>query len=110
MQQVDSIGHHALFTSPPFLPEQYCCFSIHGDSMEPDYKPNMLLIVDMSRTPESGDHVIAESPKALLFRQLVDIDGQRYLKPLNDRYPTRLSNGSAILGVVIYSLSAINDP
>lgn len=102
MQQSDSIGHRAFFTPPPFLPEQYCSFSIHGDSMEPDFKSGALLAVDKFLAPEASNYVVAESDGLLLFRQLVEIHSERYLKPLNDRYPTRLLQGFNLIGTVIW--------
>ena len=96
------IGYRARFTPPPFSPEQYGSYSIHGDSMEPDFKSGTLLTVDKFLTPEVSNYVVAESDGVLLFRQLVEMGGERYLKPLNDRYPTRPLQGCSLIGVLTW--------
>lgn len=61
---------------------------VRGDSMEPVFPDGSIVIADPERAANHNDYVIAKiGNTAPMLKQLV-IDGpQRYLKPLNPRYP-----------------------
>lgn len=74
-----------------------CMISTTGDS----FPPGSLLIVEPDLAPISGDYVIAlVLPSVTTFKQFVVDGGDRYLRPLNHRYPTRLLGDARIVGVV----------
>jgi SOS-response transcriptional repressor LexA/DNA-binding XRE family transcriptional regulator len=83
-----------------------CAFAltVRGDSMEPRFTEGETLIVDPELDARHGDFVIVRLDDAAeaTFKQLV-IDGpQKFLKPLNARYPVVPINGNAtIVGVVV---------
>lgn len=83
-----------------------CAFalSVRGDSMEPRFVEGDTIIVDPELEARTGDFVIVRLDDAAeaTFKQLV-IDGpQKFLKPLNARYPVVPINGNAtIVGVVV---------
>ncbi|KPM66007.1 Cro/Cl family transcriptional regulator [Pseudomonas putida] len=63
----------------------------------------MRMLVDPGVEVEAGRLVIARQPgKPAIFRELVEDGGQRYLKALNNNYPTLLcEEGCEFLGVVV---------
>jgi transcriptional regulator with XRE-family HTH domain len=78
---------------------------VHGDCMTSatgdSFPPGSLLIVEPEMAPVSGDYVIAlVMPSVTTFKQYVVDGGDRYLKPLNHRYATRLLGDARIVGVV----------
>ncbi len=83
-----------------------CAFAlaVRGDSMEPRFTEGDTLIVDPELEARNGDFVIVrlDDAQEATFKQLI-IDGpQKFLKPLNARYPVVPINGNAtIVGVVV---------
>jgi SOS-response transcriptional repressor LexA len=71
--------------------------------MEPNFPEGSIIIVDPDQHAENGSYVVVRMDDAVeaTFKQLV-IDGvEKYLKPLNPRYPIMRVNGRAtICGVV----------
>ncbi|BBU45842.1 MULTISPECIES: S24 family peptidase [Pseudomonas] len=63
----------------------------------------MRMLVDPGVEVEAGRLVIARQPgKPAIFRELAEDGGQRYLKALNNNYPTLLcEEGCEFLGVVV---------
>ena len=83
-----------------------CAFAltVRGDSMEPRFTEGDVLIVDPEIEARSGDFVIVrlDDAQEATFKQLVIDGAQRFLKPLNARYPVVEINGNAtIVGVVV---------
>ncbi len=100
---------------PPGMAEEWispstkvsaCSFAlkVRGDSMEPKFTEGDTLIVDPEVEARNGDFVIVrlDDAQEATFKQLI-IDGpQKFLKPLNARYPVVPINGNAtIVGVVV---------
>lgn len=83
-----------------------CAFAlkVRGDSMEPRFTEGDTLIVDPEIEARSGDFVIVrlDDAQEATFKQLI-LDGpQKFLKPVNPRYPVVPINGNAtIVGVVV---------
>lgn len=83
-----------------------CAFAVkvRGDSMEPRFFEGETLIVDPEIEARSGDFVIVrlDDAQEATFKQLI-LDGpQKFLKPVNPRYPVIPINGNAsIVGVVV---------
>ena len=74
---------------------------VMGDSMEPEFREGMILIVEPEMSPQPGDYVIArDGADETTFKQLVRDAGEWYLKPLNPRWPIRPLGKSTIIGVV----------
>lgn len=74
---------------------------VEGDSMEPDFPPGTLLIVEPEMDPQPNDFVIAKNGGDATFKQLVKDGADWYLKPLNSRYPMKqVLEGTHIVGVV----------
>lgn len=74
---------------------------VAGDSMEPDFREGMILIIEPELEPQPGDFVIAKNGDGeTTFKQLVKDGSDWYLKPLNERYPMKPLGESAILGVL----------
>ncbi len=64
----------------------------------------MMILVDPDIEPVPGKMVITSTPDSdeVTFRQLIEESGQRYLKPLNPTYPTRLFDEHCrLIGVVV---------
>lgn len=73
-----------------------------GDSMEPEFKDGNIIVIDPDGVVENGSYVFAVYGDEYIFRQLlIDEDGQHYLKPLNEAYPTlKIAGLHAVHGVV----------
>ena len=83
-----------------------CAFAltVRGDSMEPGFTEGDVPIVDPDLEARSGDFVIVrlDDAQEATFEQLVIDGAQRFLKPLNARYPAVEINGNAtIVGMVV---------
>lgn len=83
-----------------------CAFAltVRGDSMEPRFTEGDTIIVDPELDARHGDFVIVRLDDAAeaTFKQLVIDGAQRFLKPLNARYPVVEINGNAtIVGIVV---------
>lgn len=74
---------------------------ISGDSMSPDFRPGMILVVEPTMCAEPGDFVIAKNDgHEATFKQYVVDGGKHFLKPLNPQYPVISMEGYEIIGVV----------
>lgn len=78
---------------------------VHGESMRgrgaDSFPPGTIVVVEPAMKAKSGDFVIVlNRSQRATFKQLVLIDGVSHLKPLNNRFKTRLLGDGAIIGVV----------
>jgi len=74
---------------------------VEGDSMEPEFAPGTILVVEPEMDAHPGDYVIAKNgDDEATFKQLVRDGADLYLKPLNPRYPIKPLGHSRIVGVV----------
>lgn len=89
---------------PTAVPVRQFTFAlrVEGDSMEPDFKSGMVIIVEPELDPLPNDFVVARNGSdETTFKQLVKDGADWYLKPLNDRYPMKpLTSEVRIVGVV----------
>ena len=81
--------------------EPYALRSI-DDSMWPEFEVGAVIIVDPGGVLKDGDYIVADHEGEPIFRQLVIHEDKRYLKPINDLYPTlELQDDDKIHGIVI---------
>ncbi len=74
---------------------------VKGNSMEPEFNDGHIIMVDPGMPPINGCYVVAEHEDGYIFRQLTIHEGNKYLTPLNDLYPTlELEHANAIIGVI----------
>lgn len=74
---------------------------VTGDSMEPEFREGMIIIVEPELDPVPGDFIIAKNGDGeTTFKQLVRDGSDWYLKPLNERYPIKPLGKSKVVGVV----------
>lgn len=75
---------------------------VSGDSMEPRFPSGAIIIVEPEEEARNGSFVIVrQNGSEATFKQLVIDGGQKYLKPLNDRYPImQMLPDAVICGVV----------
>ena len=72
-----------------------------GDSMIPEFKEGVIIIIDPAGEVSDGCYVVATHNAELIFRQLRIQDKKYYLQPLNDLYDTvEISGVEAITGVI----------
>lgn len=72
-----------------------------GDSMEPEFAPGTILVVEPEMESYPGDYVIAKNgDDEATFKQLIKDGADLYLKPLNPRYPIKPLGMAKIIGVV----------
>jgi len=88
---------------------------VRGDSMESpypskrSYSEGMIVFVDPTAVATNGSRIIARrlSSTDATFKEYIEDDGQKYLKPINPQYPTvAMNNDTIIIGVVIGSYTA----
>ena len=83
--------------------ENAFALTVRGDSMEPEFRDGVRIVVDPSYEATDGSYVIArlDDDMEATFKQLVIDGSRRYLKPLNDRYLILSVEGNmTICGVV----------
>ena len=73
---------------------------VEGDSMEPEFAPGTILVVEPELDAYPGDYVIAKNGDEATFKQLVRDGADLYLKPLNPRYPIKPLGSARVVGVV----------
>ena len=74
---------------------------VSGDSMEPEFRDGMLLIIEPELDPNPNDYVVAKNgDDETTFKQLVKDGPDWYLKPLNDRYPIKPLGDAKVIGVL----------
>ena len=73
---------------------------VEGDSMEPEFAPGTILVVEPELDAYPGDYVIAKNGDEATFKQLVRDGADLYLKPLNPRYPIKPLGDARVIGVV----------
>ncbi len=73
------------------------------DSMEPEFKKDVIIIIDPTGVARHESYVFAMVENGYIFRQLVIEDGKHYLQPLNPAYQheKRSIEFSAIEGVIV---------
>lgn len=73
-----------------------------GDSMEPEFIDGHILIVDPAMPPQHGAYVIVDYRGETTFRQFIVENGRKYLKALNNAYPSvELVEKYSVRGVVV---------
>lgn len=72
-----------------------------GDSMLPEFKEGVIIIIDPAGAIRDGCYVTAIHNDELVFRQLRMQGGEYYLQPLNDLYDTvQISSLEVVTGVI----------
>lgn len=96
-------GEKTLYVSKKLGDHAYA-LRIRGDSMEnpqgkPTFPDGCVIVVDPDKHAASGSFVVVrlDDTEEATFKQLVEDAGQRYLKPLNPRYPMIPIDGNATL-------------
>lgn len=73
-----------------------------GDSMAPEFKHGVIIIVDPSAVVEDGSYVVAKHEEEYLLRQLRIEDGNYYLVALQeDNRRLEISGIQDVVGVVV---------
>lgn len=73
-----------------------------GDSMIPEFKEGVVIVVDPEGVVRDGCYVVAVHNQEYTFRQYREYEGKHYLVPLNDLYQTEEIPGIEVIkGVVI---------
>jgi SOS-response transcriptional repressor LexA len=104
---IDNFAGHDFETvavTTPVMRHTYA-LRVHGDSMVSEgldsFPEGSIIIVEPEMQPNPGDYVIAlNNINQTTFKQLVQDDGDLYLKPLNPRYPIKPLGEARVIGVV----------
>lgn len=92
--------HERIATGVPVKRHTFA-LRVVNDSMEPEFKEGMVLIVEPELDALPGDYVIAKNGhEETTFKKLVKDGADWYLKPLNPSYPTKPLGNCTIIGVV----------
>ncbi|OGT26023.1 MAG: hypothetical protein A3I77_02890 [Gammaproteobacteria bacterium RIFCSPLOWO2_02_FULL_42_14] len=104
LQSVKPDNHFDWILTDPNIEVGQFALRVKGDSMWPQFQENTILIVDPTREQKNRDFVVVHIKKSneILFRQLI-IDGKyKFIKAINDIFPTiQLQDADKIIGVVI---------
>lgn len=93
-------GMELIPTSVPIKAHTFA-LRVSGDSMEPEFREGMIIIIEPEMDPQPGDYVIAKNGgDETTFKQLTKDGADWYLKPLNPRYPIKPLGECRIIGVV----------
>ena len=72
------------------------------DSMEPEFKKGVIIVIDSQGHVQSGSYVIAEIESGYIFRRLFIEDGKHFIRALQEGHEEiELSGIEQIKGVVI---------
>ena len=97
-------------TAPPTtcIEAEPFALRVIDDSMEPEFAPGCIIIIDPTGVARDGAFVLAELDGEYIFRQLRRTGGCDQLVALNDDYPeTALAGGLAsVRGVVVQRAGA----
>jgi len=76
---------------------------VKGDSMEPTFPDGCIIVVEPQMDATHGDFVIIrQNGDEATFKELIFDGAQRYLKPINPRYPImELKPDAELCGVVV---------
>ena len=103
-REIDTSRHPDEWDTPSEpMSAQAFSLRVDGDSMEPEFPSGCVIFVEPQTEPLSGDFVVVslDDGHQATFKQLVLDGAQRYLKPLNPRYPIIPIDASArVCGVV----------
>ena len=73
-----------------------------GTSMEPEFEDGTIIIVDPGYPPCDGAYVVIDYAGETMLRQFVVFEGKKFLRPLNDLFPTvEITQPCNVRGVVI---------
>jgi SOS-response transcriptional repressor LexA len=73
-----------------------------GDSMAPEFLDGHIIVLDPVMTPRDGAYVVIDYQGETLFRQFMVKSNKKFLKALNEAYPTvELVENYRVRGVVI---------
>ncbi|MBF0610392.1 MAG: helix-turn-helix domain-containing protein [Magnetococcales bacterium] len=105
-EDVNAFDHSEVESWVPLtrrVSKQAFALRVSGDSMENEFSEGDIIIVDPSVAPEHKRFVIACTEEGrTTFKQLMLDGGQKYLKPLNPRYPLiEVTSAIKIIGVVV---------
>lgn len=77
-----------------------------GDSMAPEFLDGHIIIVDPAMPPLNGAYVVIDYRGETTFRQFIMEAGRKFLKALNDAYPTvEMVENYSVRGVVVQRAS-----
>ena len=73
-----------------------------GTSMEPEFEDGAIIIIDPAYPARTGAYIVADYAGETTFRQYVEHEGKRFLRPLNEAYPTvEITDTITLRGVVV---------
>ncbi len=99
-KQVENIGLVSVTTR---IGTRGFALKVQGDSMEPEFTAGSVIVVDPDHPAEHGDYVVAkvDGADSITFKQLVIEGTDKYLRPINPRYPVlEFCPLTKIIGVV----------
>ena len=95
MSSCDTGGSGGCSESEPYA------LRVLGDSMQPEFKEGVIIVIDPAGAIRDGSYVTATHNDELIFRQLRIIEDKYFLQPLNDLYDTvEIPGLDAVTGVI----------
>ncbi|MBF0436974.1 MAG: LexA family transcriptional regulator [Magnetococcales bacterium] len=87
----------------PKASERAFALKVPDDSMEPEFREGEVIIIDPMMVGSHNQFLVArEGTNRPTFKRFIDHGGQKYLKPMNNRYPMIEVKGELkVCGVVV---------
>lgn len=104
INQLKPDRHFDWITIDPSVDQAKFAIRINGESMWPQFQTNTILIIAPEKKEKNKDFVIAYIKKSdeIVFRQLIVEDRYKFLKAINNIFPTiQFEDSDKIIGVVI---------
>jgi SOS-response transcriptional repressor LexA len=103
---IDDLGEHEMIATDLRTKAHTFALRVQGDSMEPIFNQDMIVIVEPDMQALHGHYVVAKNgDNEATLKQLIQDGSDWYLKPLNARYPIKPLGDSHIVGVVRQSIT-----
>ncbi len=104
INQLKPDGHFDWVMVDPSIDQGRFAIRVNGESMWPQFQTNTILIIAPEKEAKNRDFVIAYIKKndEIVFRQLIVEDRYKFLKAINNIFPTiQFEDSDKIIGVVI---------
>lgn len=102
--EINPTNHKHWISSEDALKEGIFALEITGEAMWPQFQEKTILFIDPQRIPKNRDFVIyyLKQHNEVFFRQLIEDNQYKFLKPINPIFPTiQLEPEDILIGVVV---------
>lgn len=102
--QISPVNYERWVIADNIINENMFALEVTGEAMWPQFQENSILFIDPEKVPKNRDFVIyyLNSHQQTFFRQLFVDHEYKFLKPINNIFPTfQIIEGDILMGVVV---------